>query len=295
MRPNIEGNLSIMVETFSNITCSSKSTSAPDYYSKLMTLTYTWFVNDTEIEGETNQTLSLKVTKGQVYNRYSCAATEKDLVSDRSNTVQINPLYGPEEVNIIPKPSLNKYDQIEVRDGYFVGPFNCSADCNPACNITWQMKNSTGFYDVLSETGTLFQQVGIYMEMFCCVAKWLHDITIYEIIKLDVQYIEEINLYLNDTLHSNADVSENTPLSIACFVDGNPAPTIRLSRGQGHTETNLEEKEGKWLNFTIESTQCSHTDIYKCTWTSAVFGSSYALFIINVLYFSPRLTRRFRV
>uniref|UniRef100_K1QHH4 Ig-like domain-containing protein n=1 Tax=Magallana gigas TaxID=29159 RepID=K1QHH4_MAGGI len=79
---------------------------------------------------------------------------------------------GPEKVNITPKPSLNKYDQIEVRGGGFVGPFNCSADCNPACNITWQMKHSTRFYDVLSETGTLFQQVGIYMEMFCCVAKW---------------------------------------------------------------------------------------------------------------------------
>ena len=81
-----------MVETFSNITCSSKSTSAPDYYTKLVTLTYTWFVNDTEIEGETNQTLSLKVTKGLVYNSYSCTATEEDLVSDQSNTVQINPL-----------------------------------------------------------------------------------------------------------------------------------------------------------------------------------------------------------
>lgn len=92
MRPNIDGNLSIMVETFSNITCSSKSTSAPDYYSKLVTLIYTWFVNDTEIDGETNQTLSLKVTKGIMYNKYSCAATEEDLVSDRSDTVPINPL-----------------------------------------------------------------------------------------------------------------------------------------------------------------------------------------------------------
>lgn len=95
--------------------------------------------------------------------------------------------------------------------------------------------------------------------------------------------IEEIRLYINDTLYSNADVSENTSLRISCFVDGNPTPTIRLSRGQSHTETKLEEKEGKWLNFTIESTQCSHTDTYKCTWTSAVFGSSYVLFNINVL------------
>lgn len=92
MRPSIEGNLSIMVETVSKITCSTNSTSAPDYYFKLVTLTYTWFVNNTEIEGETNQTLSLKVTKGLMYNSYSCAATEEDLVSDQSNTVQINPL-----------------------------------------------------------------------------------------------------------------------------------------------------------------------------------------------------------
>uniref|UniRef100_A0A8W8P3S2 Uncharacterized protein n=1 Tax=Magallana gigas TaxID=29159 RepID=A0A8W8P3S2_MAGGI len=237
MRPNIEGNLSIMVETFSNITCSSKSTSAPDYYTKLVTLTYTWFVNNTQIDRETNHTLSLKVTKGIMYNKYSCTATEEDLVSDRSDTVQINPLYGPEKVNITPKPSLNKNDQIEVRDGDFVGPFNCSADCNPYCNITWQMKNSTGFYEVLSENGALFHQVERNMEMFCCVAKWVHDTTTNEIIKLDVQYMEEINLYLNDTLHSNADVSENTPLRIACFVDGNPAPTIRLSRGNPKIDT----------------------------------------------------------
>lgn len=92
MRPNIEGNLSIMVETFSNITCSSKSTSAPDYYTKLVTLTYTWFVNNTQIDGETNHTLSLKVTKVIMYNKYPCTATEEDLVSDRSDTVQINPL-----------------------------------------------------------------------------------------------------------------------------------------------------------------------------------------------------------
>uniref|UniRef100_K1QCQ0 Multiple epidermal growth factor-like domains 10 n=1 Tax=Magallana gigas TaxID=29159 RepID=K1QCQ0_MAGGI len=70
--------------------------------------------------------------------------------------------------------------------------------------------------------------------------------------------IEEINLYLNDTLHSNADVSENTPLSIACFVDGNPAPTIRLSRGQdcvpGFYGERCENNCGKCNNETTCNT-----------------------------------------
>lgn len=102
---------------------------------------------------------------------------------------------GPEKLNITPQPSLHKYDRIKVRSGDFVGPFSCSADCNPPCNITWQVKDSTGFRDVLSETGTLFQQVEIYMEMFCCVAKWVDDTTTNEIIKLDVQCRY---LFLND-------------------------------------------------------------------------------------------------
>lgn len=91
LTPNITGKLSVSVNSNATLTCSSQSTSAPDYYSKLVTLSYTWFVNDTKIH-ITSRTLVLNVTKDLKYNRYSCTATEEDMESDESDQVQINPL-----------------------------------------------------------------------------------------------------------------------------------------------------------------------------------------------------------
>ena len=68
------------------------STSAPDYYAKLEKLSYTWFMNNTEMGKGNNQMLSLYITKDLRYNKYSCTAMGKKLESDQSDTVQINPL-----------------------------------------------------------------------------------------------------------------------------------------------------------------------------------------------------------
>lgn len=91
-KPNIKGDTDTMIDTYTALTCSSNPTSAPAYYSKLVKLSYILFVNDTKMDGVTDQTLRFKITRGHKYNRYSCAATEDKLQSDRSNTVQINPL-----------------------------------------------------------------------------------------------------------------------------------------------------------------------------------------------------------
>lgn len=80
------------VNRITTLLCSSNSTSAPDYYSKLVILPYTWFVNDTKIKEETRDTLILYVTREFKYNKYSCTATEEGLQSDRSDPVQIYPL-----------------------------------------------------------------------------------------------------------------------------------------------------------------------------------------------------------
>lgn len=81
------------VNRITTLLCSSNSTSAPDYYSKLVILPYTWFVNDTKIKEETRDTLILYVTREFKYNKYSCTATEEGLQSDRSDPVQIYPLW----------------------------------------------------------------------------------------------------------------------------------------------------------------------------------------------------------
>ena len=64
---------------------------------------------------------------------------------------------GPGSVNINPQLPANQ--TLYVRDGDYVGPYNCSADCNPPCVIQWKYKLSNGtFRDAESEGGTLTQQ-----------------------------------------------------------------------------------------------------------------------------------------
>ena len=79
-----------MVDSHSDLTCSSSSTTAPDYYARLHPLSYTWYVNNTK-RGETSKTLRVYVTRNHKYNQYSCTARDK-LESDRSDPVQFNTL-----------------------------------------------------------------------------------------------------------------------------------------------------------------------------------------------------------
>uniref|UniRef100_A0A8W8P7P3 Ig-like domain-containing protein n=1 Tax=Magallana gigas TaxID=29159 RepID=A0A8W8P7P3_MAGGI len=157
-KPKITGDLNVEVNNATSLTCSSQSTSAPDYYSKLVTLSHTWLVNETKMSREIRDTLRLKVTKDFKYNKYSCTATEDVMESDRSDPVQINPLYGPDRPKITPEPVLNVNGKLTVREWETIGPFVCIADCNPPCNITWRVQGSDGFSDARSEMGTLLQQ-----------------------------------------------------------------------------------------------------------------------------------------
>uniref|UniRef100_K1PGP9 Uncharacterized protein n=1 Tax=Magallana gigas TaxID=29159 RepID=K1PGP9_MAGGI len=91
-QPKITGDFNVEVNSYIALMCSSQSTSAPVYYARLVTLSYTWFVNDTKMDGETRETLRLYVNRDLKYNRYSCTATEEDMESDRSDSIQINPL-----------------------------------------------------------------------------------------------------------------------------------------------------------------------------------------------------------
>ena len=56
-----------------------------------MKLSYRWFVNGTDV-GERSKDINFTVTKNHQYNQYSCEALEKNLVSERSDPIQINPL-----------------------------------------------------------------------------------------------------------------------------------------------------------------------------------------------------------
>ena len=84
--------LNIMVDSNSELNCSSNSVKAPDYYARLRPLFYIWCVNNTQLDGETRETLRSRVTRNHKYNQYSCTARDK-LESDRSDPVIINPLF----------------------------------------------------------------------------------------------------------------------------------------------------------------------------------------------------------
>ena len=98
--PNITGIFNIPVGDTCKLTCSSTSTSAPDYYAKFVKLSYKWFVNGTDVRysyreisfSKRNRDITFTVTKNHRYNEYSCEAMEEDLVSERSDPVEINPL-----------------------------------------------------------------------------------------------------------------------------------------------------------------------------------------------------------
>eukprot|EP00105_Crassostrea_gigas_P018957 XP_011437252.1 PREDICTED: uncharacterized protein LOC105335170 isoform X2 [Crassostrea gigas] len=279
-KPKITGDLNVEVNRYIALTCSSQSSSAPDYYSKLVTLSYTWFVNETKMGRETGEILRFYVTRDLKYNRYSCTATEDDLESERSDTVHINPLYGPDRIKITPEPVLNVNGNLTVREGETIGPFVCTADCNPPCNISWKVKDPDGFSDALSEMRTLMQQaVQRNIQLFGCIAHW-KDKMFQKSIQLDVQYLDISTIYINDVSSSNVEVSENATLRISCHVDGNPIPTLRLSRVQADTE--LDERQGAWLNYTIDTAQCTDTDTYRCRGTSTGFNNREKVFSINV-------------
>ncbi|XP_065931361.1 uncharacterized protein [Magallana gigas] len=280
-KPKITGDFNVEVNSYITLTCSSQSTSVPDYYSELLTLSYTWLVNETKMGGEIRDTLRLKVTKDLKYNKYMCTAREEDMESDRSDPVQINPLYGPETIKFTPEPILNSNDKLTVREWETIGPFVCTADCNPTCSITWKVKYFEVFSDARFERGTLSKQaVQRGMQLFRCIADRGSN-TLKQIIRLDVQYLDDTLLYINDQTKSNIELNEYAPLRISCQVDGNPAPTIRLSRGQA--DNVLEQKQGTWLNYTIDTAQCTHTDTYKCRGTSTGFNNTDKVININVL------------
>nr|XP_022311307.1 uncharacterized protein LOC111116599 [Crassostrea virginica] len=278
-KPKIKGNIDIVVGNSSELTCSSNSTTAPDYYARLRPLFYTWYVNNTKLT-ETRETLMLRVFRDHKYNSYSCTARDK-LESDRSDHVRINPLYPPDKLKILPEPQ----PKLTVKEGETIGPYTCTADCNPPCDITWKYKDSTsdGFFDVAS-TGLLDSQiVNRSIALYRCIAKYQSVMDVKESIKLDVLYLDEPLVSINGSSYSNQAVQaqERTSLHISCNVSANPKPSIHLRRS-GSTDILTETSTSEVLNHSIIQLQCSDTGNYTCTGNLTGFNSKQTVFGVNV-------------
>nr|XP_022311865.1 uncharacterized protein LOC111117083 isoform X2 [Crassostrea virginica] len=284
-KPNIQGNLNILVDSYSELNCSSFLTTAPDYYARLRPLSFTWYVNNTKLDRETRETLRLRVSRNHTYNQYSCTARDK-LESDRSDHVIINPLYTPDKLTILPEPLLNSDDKLAVKEGESIGPYTCTADCNPPCDMSWKYKNSSGsFYDVAS-TGLLDSQiVNRSIALYRCIAKYPPDKDFKKIesINLDVLYLDEPLVSINGSSYSKQAVQaqERTSLHISCNVSGNPNPSIHLRRS-GSTDILNETSRSEVLNHSITRLQCSDTGNYTCYGDLAGFTSKQTIFGVNV-------------
>lgn len=94
-----------------------------------------------------------------------------------------------DRLTISPEPDLNEVNKITVKEGDIIGPFNCSADCNPPCAITWKLKTTSGYSDPPQKEGLLLALVVKRdMEFVRCVAQWIYtNKTIHKGILLDVQ------------------------------------------------------------------------------------------------------------
>ncbi|XP_062619268.1 carcinoembryonic antigen-related cell adhesion molecule 5-like [Saccostrea cucullata] len=288
VRAQITGNLNAQVRKYAYLKCESRSTSAPSYYKKFPPLTYSWFVNNTKLNGEVRETYRFIVTKDVKYNRYSCQAKET-LESEKSDEIQINPLYGPETVLVTPEPPI---DGLSVHDEETFGPYNCSADCNPPCTVQWKLRDPFwGFRDVtpLGTSSVTVPEITANrtsMAMIRCVVNGTEGKEVSSI-KLNIQYLSNPKIYINGNLQNSRTVDEGSPLFLACNIEGNPVPVTNLKELTGNEI--LEQRSTTWLNHTLRrEAVCSDTSTYSCEGSSSEFERKYQSFNINVLC-DPRL------
>ncbi|XP_078327357.1 uncharacterized protein LOC111116097 isoform X2 [Crassostrea virginica] len=282
-KPTIKGNLTITVDSFLELHCSSQSHSAPEYYTNLVSLHFMWFLNNTKLTNEYNSTLRRYVSRADRNSQYSCIVKKDIVESVKSDPVQINLLYGPDTLKI--SPSVNKNTKLSIKEGEALGPYDCSTDCNPPCDVTWQYADTGGHVHKVNSsknTARLNLIVNRTIILFSCVGTYNHSLKLEQNMSLIVQYLDETQAIVNGRRYpSQIVLEENKTLQLSCYGNGNPNPTIRLSKHNDVIKT-LETISDKWLNHTIERLQCSDSDTYKCTSASAGFQNKERRITVSV-------------
>ncbi|XP_061180580.1 hemicentin-1-like, partial [Saccostrea echinata] len=248
-------------------------------------LSYTWYVNNTRLDGVATEIYSFIVTKDIKYNQYTCQSKE-NLESEKSKEIRVNPLYGPESVMINPQP-LN--DTITIKNGEPFGPYTCSADCNPPCTLQWKYKHPSGDFVNYTPHGIspllLPKQNAdrTRMTLVRCVANNSEGRK-KQGIKLNILYSMDPQVYINKKIQNSSIMNEDKPLSLTCLVRGNPTPKVTLKNLTG--DKIIGENP---LYFTFKTVaKCSDTGTYSCQGKSTEFGSRNQSFHINVSC-APRL------
>ncbi|XP_067656240.1 uncharacterized protein [Haliotis asinina] len=119
-----------------NLTCSTTSRSLPTDQS--LNTSYTWRRNNRSVDSRVDnrvqvdgQFLTVDHVTKEDKGVYSCQSGEEGLLSDWSQGYTLNVLYGPDQIQFD-----GTRDKLQVEEGKPV-TVRCSADCNPACSVTW--------------------------------------------------------------------------------------------------------------------------------------------------------------
>ena len=95
---------------------------------------------------------------------------------------------GPDTLKI--SPSVNKNTKLSIKEGEALGPYDCSTDCNPPCDVTWQYADTGGHVHKVNSsknTARLNLIVNRTIILFSCVGIYNHSLTLKQNMSLIVQ------------------------------------------------------------------------------------------------------------
>ena len=82
----------------------------------------------------------------------------------------------PNKLLIHPEPYFN-YGKLTVKDGQTIGPYDCSADCNPPCEIIWKYKDTAGTFHNATVSGHTLSVLTVSrnISLLRCIAKYMGE------------------------------------------------------------------------------------------------------------------------
>ena len=104
------------MDSFLELNCSTQSHCAPEYYAKLVSLHFVWFLNNTKLTNEYNSTLRRHVSRGDRNSQYSCIIKKDTVESDRSDPVQINLLCKSQSSDLLLTSYLYSYASFNCKE-----------------------------------------------------------------------------------------------------------------------------------------------------------------------------------
>lgn len=70
-------------------------------------------------------------------------------------------------------PDLPKQKSITIREGESIGSYQCIADCNPPCNMTWKyMDTDSKIFSLPKGRNLTKQYANRTIKSYHCVAEW---------------------------------------------------------------------------------------------------------------------------